>query len=245
MATPSHGLLITGTDTDVGKTFVACRLAGALRRRGLSVAPFKPVETGCAAQGGHGFDGGAQALIPADAELLRQAAGTEAPIEKICPYQFEPPLAPWVAAEQAGVVIDPQHLAQCYRELAATHDLVLVETAGGILVPLAEDFHYADLARLLRLPVLVVIGSKLGAINHTRLTLEYLRSADLVVLACVLNHPSKEVDAATATNEQTLRRLLQIPLHIIPHQTTGTPPWDDPAFDTLAGEVVARLTATE
>jgi dethiobiotin synthetase len=245
MTIPGRGLLVTGTDTGVGKTFVACGLAGALRRRGLSVAPFKPVETGCAPQGGHGLDGGSQPLIPADAELLRQAAQCSAPLDTICPYRFAPPVAPWVAAEQAGVTIDPHRLERCYRELAATHDTVLVETAGGILVPLAEDFHYADLARLLRLPVLVVIGSKLGAINHTRLTLEFLRTAGLGVLACVLNHPDPETGAATATNERTLRRLLHVSLHVVPHQTTGMPPWDDAAFDTLAGKVAARRAATE
>ena len=228
MATPNHGLLITGTDTGVGKTFVACGLAGALRRRGVSVAPFKPAETGCI------LEEGSQRLVPADAELLRQATKTRASLDTICPYRFAPPVAPWVAAEQAGVSIDPQHLERCYRELAASHDIVLVETAGGILVPLTAQFHYADLARLLGLPVLVVIGSKLGAINHTRLTLEYLHSAGLAVVACVLNHPYKEMDMATATNEQTIRRLMQVPLHVIPHQTTGTPPWDDPAFDALA-----------
>ena len=237
MATPSHGLLITGTDTGVGKTFIACGLAGALRRQGLSVAPFKPVETGCA------FDAESQRLVPADAELLRRATRTEAPLDAICPYRFAPPVAPWVAAEQAGVAIDPQRLERCYRELTASHDVVLVETAGGILVPLAEGFHYADLARLLRLPVLVVIGSKLGAINHTRLTLEFLHTAGLTVLACVLNHPYKETDPATATNEQTLRRLLRVPLHVIPNQSAGTPPWDDPAFDALACEV-AQCFAT-
>jgi len=240
----NHGLLITGTDTGVGKTFVACGLAGALRRQGLSVAPFKPAETGCA------FDTESQRLIPADAELLRRATGTAAPLDTICPYRFAPPVAPWVAAEQAGKTIDPQHIERCYRELTASHDIVLVETAGGILVPLAEQFHYADLAGLLRLPVLIVIGSKLGAINHTRLTLEFLHTAGLPVLAGVLNHPCKETDPATATNEQTLRRLTRVPLHVIPNQTigqstggqsAGTPPWDDPAFDALASHVTHCL----
>ena len=160
-----RGLMITGTDTGVGKTFVACGIAGALRRRGLSVAPFKPAETGCA------FDERSRALIPADAEMLQQATATQAPLETICPYRFRLPVAPWVAAEQEGVTIDPARLEQCYRELAASHDSVLVETAGGILVPLAENFHYADLARQLSLPVLVVAASRLGVINHTLLTL--------------------------------------------------------------------------
>ncbi|MGH9785812.1 MAG: dethiobiotin synthase [Terriglobia bacterium] len=235
MTISRRGLLITGTDTGVGKTFVACGLSGALRRRGLAVAPFKPAETGCA------FEESAQRLVPADAELLQRAAQTKAPLDTICPYRFAPPVAPWVAAEQAGVTIDSQLLERCYRELETSHDIVLVETAGGILVPLTEQFHYADLARLLRLPVLVVIGSKLGAINHARLTLEFLHSASLSVIACVLNHPHKETDPAIATNEQILRRLTKLPLHVIPNQTAGTPPWDDPSFDALATEVAKHL----
>ena len=223
--------MITGTDTGVGKTVVACGLAVALRRQGFSVAPFKPAETGCAR------DEKSQRLVPADAEMLRQATGTKAPLETICPYRFAPPVAPWVAAEQAGVAIDPQRLEQCYRELAASHDMVLVETAGGILVPLAENFHYADLARLLHLAVLVVIGSKLGAINHTLLTLELLRSTGLTAVACVLNHPDREMDSAIATNEHTLRRLVRVPVYVIPNYISYDRPWDNPGFDALASEV--------
>ena len=231
--------MIAGTDTGVGKTFVACGIAGALRRQGFSVAPFKPAETGCAR------DEKSQRLVPADAEMLREATGTAASLETICPYRFAPPVAPWVAAERAGVAIDPQRLEQCYRELAASHDMVLVETAGGILVPLAENFHYADLARLLHLPVLVVIGSKLGAINHTLLTLELLRSSGLTTVACVLNHPDREMDSAIATNEHTLRRLVRVPVYVIPNYISYDRPWDNPGFDALASEVARCLDSMQ
>ena len=230
-----RGLLITGTDTGVGKTVITCGLAGALRRRGLSVAPFKPAETGCVPAEG------TNRLVPADAELLRRACATEAPLDTICPYRFRPPLAPWVAAEQAGVAIEPLNLDRCYRELATAHDVVLVETAGGILVPLSGKFHYADLARLLRVPVLVVVGSKLGAINHARLTLEFIRAAGLRTIACVLNHPFRESSEATDTNETTLRRLASMQLFVIPYRTDGAPSWDDPAFDPLAIHIEACL----
>ena len=230
-----RGLLITGTDTGVGKTVVACGLAGALRRRGLAVAPFKPAETGCVPAEG------TNRLVPADAESLRRACATQAPLDTICPYRFAPPVAPWVAAEQAGVAIDPERLERCYTELAASSDVVLVETAGGILVPLREDFHYADLALLLHLPVLVVVGSKLGAINHVRLTLEFLQAAGLKTIACVLNHPFRETSEATDTNEATLRRLSSVPLFAIPHRTGDAPSWDDPVFDPLAVHVEACL----
>jgi dethiobiotin synthetase len=235
MKTEPRGLLITGTDTGVGKTLVACGLAGAFRRRGFSVAPFKPAETGCLPEVG------TNRLVAADAELLRRACGTAAPLETICPYRFALPLAPWVAAEQAGVSIDPARLERCYHELAASHDAVLVETAGGIVVPLSDDFHYADLARRFCLPVLVVIGSKLGAINHARLTLEFVASAGLATIACVLNHPFGETNDATDTNEVTLRRLTPVPLFVIPHRSNGIEAWDDPVFDPVARHVEAGL----
>ena len=159
-------------------------------------------------------------------------------METICPYRFRTPVAPWVAAEMEGKPIDPQHLERCYRELACSHDAVLVETAGGILVPIAEHFHYADLARKLDLPVVVVAGSKLGVINHTLLTLGSLASADLTVAGCVLNHCTPETGPAVETNQQALRRLLQIPLCVIPYLPDSQQPLWAKAFDELSAQLL-------
>ncbi|MBI4464889.1 MAG: dethiobiotin synthase [Acidobacteria bacterium] len=229
---PARGLLITGTDTGVGKTFVGCGLAAALCRRGLRVAPFKPAETGCEME----LD--SKTLRPADALLLRQATQTGAPLGTICPYRFETPVAPWVAAEQEGVAIDPQRLQECYQVLADSHDWVLVETAGGILVPLTEQFHYGDLARLLHLPVLVVAASRLGVINQTLLTVQYLERAELAVVGCVLNHLDGQSGPAIETNAATLRRLLRHRFHVIPHEPDGQLSSLHPVFDELAGELL-------
>lgn len=229
-----HGLMITGTDTGVGKTFVACGLAAALVRRGLRVAPFKPVETGCEYATNLG-------LVPADALLLKQASGCAARIETICPYRFRLPLAPWVAAQQLGEEIDPSFLARQYQQLAAEHELVIVETAGGILVPLGEGFHFGDLARLLNLPVLVVAASKLGAINHTLLTLEYLRAAGLTILGVVLNQTAEDSSPAARSNEQALRKLIGVPLFAVPQFPTSSQDNSDATFDELADHVLQRI----
>ena len=232
-------LLITGTDTGAGKTFVACGLAAALRRRGLRVAPFKPAETGCETEPG------SNTLLPADAQLLQEASGTDAPMETICPYRFRAPVAPWVAAEMEGKPIDPQRLERCYHELAGSHDAVLVETAGGIRVPIAEHFHYSDLALKLDLSVVVVAGSKLGVMNHALLTLESLASAGLAVAGCVLNHCTPETGPAIETNEQALRRLLQIPLYVIPYLPDSQQSLRDKAFDELSVQLLDGLSETK
>ena len=215
-----QGFLLTGTDTGVGKTYVGCGIAAVLHRRGLRVAPFKPAETGCKT-----FEGSPE-LIPADAVLLRQSSGTDAALSDVCPYRFPLPVAPMVAAQHESQQIDPAVLKSKYQGLAATHDVVIVETAGGILVPLTENFSYGDLARQLGLPVLVVAGSKLGVINHTLLTLDYLRAAGLPVLGCVLNHPypgnQAEHVAAVETNAGTLRRLAGAEVFVLPRETDYT-----------------------
>lgn len=239
---PPQGILITGTDTGVGKTFVGCGLAAELRRRGLRIAPFKPAESGCE------LDPKTGQLVPSDAILLRQAAGTEAPLEAICPYRFRLPVAPWVAAqerdradEEEGKGIDPSFLARRFQELASTHDLVIAETAGGILVPLGERFHFGDLARLLNLPVLVVAASKLGVINHTLLTLEYLRSSGLKSLGVVLNHPWEDPSPAVQTNAATLRKLVNTRVFVLPRSPAGYLNPDEPVFQEMASHILTLL----
>ena len=181
-------------------------------------------------------------MLPADARLLQETSGTESPLETICPYRFRTPVAPWVAAEREGNPIDPQRLEGCYRELAASHDIVLVETAGGIRVPITAGFDYADLARMLDLPVLVVAGSKLGVINHTLLTLASLESAGLAVAGCVLNHCTPEQSPAIETNEKTLRRLIQTPLDVIPYLKDSQQALREKAFDELSARLLEELS---
>jgi dethiobiotin synthetase len=198
-----RGIFITGTDTGVGKTFVACGLAALLRESGYRVGVMKPAETGCAQRDGE--------LVPEDALRLRQASGCAEPIEKICPYRFPEPLAPSIAAERAGVRIDVDHLLAIYHDLSSKHDVILVEGAGGLLVPLLPSFTYADLARVFELPIIVVAANRLGAINHLLLTLEHASCKGLTVLGYVLNRVTNEPSLATETNREVLSGLTGAP----------------------------------
>ena len=198
-----NGLFITGTDTGVGKTFVACGLATLLRGRGYRVGVMKPAETGCAERDGK--------LIPEDAVRLKDASGCGEPIETICPYRLPEPLAPSLAAERAGVTIDIDRLLAVYQEINSNHDVTLIEGAGGLMVPLLPSFTYADLARVMKLPLVVVAANKLGAINHLLLSLEHASCKGLTVLGYVLNHVSKETSGAAETNREVLVNLTGVP----------------------------------
>jgi len=228
-----NGLFITGTDTGVGKTFVACGLAALLRGRGYRIGVMKPAESGCPERDGK--------LIPEDAVRLREAAGSAEPIEKICPYRLPEPLAPSLAAERAGVRIDIDHLLAVYGELSSSCDLTLVEGAGGLMVPLLASFTYADLARVMQLPVLVVAANKLGAINHLLLTLEHASCKELTVLGYILNRVSGESSLAADSNREVLANLTGVPclgeLPFVADEKTLSP---DFLEDALALDPVAR-----
>lgn len=196
---------VTGTDTGVGKTVVAAAVIGLLRRRGLSVAAMKPVETGVA-------DG-----RPADALRLAQAAGAADPLTDVCPCSFAEPVAPLVAAERSGRSVDPMLLDAALERLSAGRDAVIVEGAGGLLVPLTRLMSYADLFARWRLGVIVVAANRLGALNHVRLTVLAARAAGAPVRAVVLNAAEVEPNVATLTNRRALEELMpDVPLFEFP-----------------------------
>lgn len=199
----SKGCFITGTNTGVGKTVVTAALAATLRKRGLRVGVMKPVETGCPLEGGH--------LQPQDSLFLRTISGCTAPPGLVTPYTFAEPLAPAIAAELAGVVIDLKHIHKCYQQIQAEHDIVLVEGAGGLLVPLAEKVSMHDMAVELGLPILVVACNILGTINHTALTVAVAREHSHV-LGVVLNNTNPPDHASMQTNADALRRWGKAPL---------------------------------
>jgi dethiobiotin synthetase len=199
----ANGIFITGTDTGVGKTLVGASLALFLRERGYHVGVMKPVETGCGEKDG--------VLFPDDATRLKAASGCAEPIERICPYRFAEPLAPSIAAERAGEKIDIDRLLSTYEEISAAHDMTLVEGVGGLMVPLLPSYTYADFARVLKMPTLVVAANKLGVINHLLLTLEHASCKGLRALGYVLNSVTNEASVAAETNREVLFGLTGVP----------------------------------
>lgn len=197
------GLFITGTDTGVGKTFVACGLAALLSAKGKKVGVMKPVETGCELKDGQ--------LQPGDALRLRRFSRSKIPLDVLCPYRFASPVAPAVAAEMAGVRIEKEQIRAYYQQIAGQHDITLVEGAGGLLVPLADRYTFADLCRDLDVPLVLVVGSKLGAINHTLLTLGCAGTMGLPVRGYMLNQLTPTLDVAARTNRHALAQATDVP----------------------------------
>ncbi len=190
-----RGLFVTGTDTGVGKTEVSCALLLEARAAGLDVGAMKPAESGVAPG------------QPSDAERLRLAAGGGDEPGLVCPYRFQAPLAPAVAARLAGVEVRLEVILEAARALAARHAALLVEGAGGLLVPLTPRETFADLAVALGLPVLVVARAGLGTVNHTALTVEALRARRLRVAGVVLNRTAPGDDPSVPHNAAEVTRL--------------------------------------
>jgi dethiobiotin synthetase len=193
-------LFITGTDTAVGKTVVAGAIAAYLRGEGTDVGVMKPAETGCALKDGKPF--------PSDAHFLKRRSGSEDSLEDICPYRFTEPLAPAVAAKRAGVKVKTALVREKFKAIAARHDVVIVEGAGGIMVPLYGKYLFLDLAAELGLPVVIVGRAGLGTINHTLLTVQAIRARGIAIHAIILNQNSAvSTGEAGRTNPEVIREL--------------------------------------
>jgi len=192
------GLFITGTDTGVGKTYVAAGIATELLNRMIDVGVMKPAETGCKKRFGK--------LVPKDALHLMKAARVHDPLSLVNPYRFSKPVAPLVAADFAGKEISFEKIVQAYHKLARRHDCMILEGAGGIMVPLTSELTYLDLAEALELPVLIVARPGLGTINHTLLTVSALLERDVAIAGIVINHTS---DKKTGLAEQTSPEIIE------------------------------------
>lgn len=214
---------ITGTDTDVGKTFVASALLHAANRQGLTTAAVKPVAAGC-----QQTEAG---LRNSDALNLQQAASLTLPYQQINPVALEPAIAPHIAAEEAGQRMQAGRLAGfCRGVFMHGADMTLVEGAGGWRVPLNERETFADIVRELQIPVVLVVGMKLGCINHALLTVEAIQRDGLQLAAWVANSPQPQMERF-AENLQTLQQQIPAPLlGVVPHQQTPKP---EQAIDCL------------
>ena len=199
---------VTGTDTDVGKTLISCALLHAFAAHGHRVIGMKPVAAG-------GCDDNDR---NEDAKKLRAASNVQASFGQINPYCFAHAVAPHLAARFVGVSINLDRIVQSYGELAAQADVVIVEGAGGFKVPLNDHQDIADLAKALELPVILVVGMRLGCINHALLTAEAIAACGLKLAGWVAN----SVDANMAMRDEniaTLKLRIKAPLlGVVPHQ---------------------------
>ena len=233
----SPAILITGTDTGVGKTYVGALLASAFRARGLSVGVFKPLESDWS-ENGEG----------SDAAFLAAAAGQAQPLDDVCLYPFAAPLAPLVAARLEGVAVDVERIAAHLENLRRRFDVVLVEGAGGLLAPLAPDWTILDLAAHSGLSALVVVANRLGCLNHALLTDRVLLKGRIERLGFVFNACPNAPDDSQSTNPRVLASLSDAPvLGLVPEKDLSPLPpetWGDllPADFDLDG-ILARASA--
>ncbi len=197
------GLFVTGTDTGVGKTVISLGLMQALQDRGLTVAAMKPVASGC--------ERTADGLRNDDAVQLQRQASISLAYEQVNPYAFEPAIAPHLAADQAGRTIDIDNIYDIYEEVASNVDVVVVEGVGGWQVPLNNRETVADLAHGLGLDVCLVVGLRLGCINHALLTAHAINSHGCKLAGWVANTLPPVMDAVD-DNINTLKQKLSSPL---------------------------------
>jgi dethiobiotin synthetase len=218
----NRGFFITGTDTGVGKTVIAAAIIRVIRAQGMNVCGMKPVETGCPRIG--------NTLYPSDGMFLKKASGMEETITHITPYCFETPVAPSLASEMEGKMVNVDIIIQEFLSLVKRYNAVVVEGIGGILVPIKRDYFVIDLIRDLRLPLIVVSRPSLGTLNHTLLTVNYALKQGIAVSGIIVNF-TRPSDATVAenTNPLVLQQLSPVPV-------LGTFPY----LDNLENETIEK-----
>jgi dethiobiotin synthetase len=193
--------LVTGTDTGVGKTFVTSNLAWYARSKGIDSVGMKPICTG----------------DNSDVRRLIEACDSCEPEHLINPVWYRTPVAPYTASIIEDRLIDLSAIREAFETLAGRHSSVLVEGAGGIAVPISVHYDFRDLARDLRLNVIIVSANRLGVLNHTRLTLEAVRAAGLTCSLIALNSVQTDADLSQTTNLSILEHLVDVPVLAIEH----------------------------
>ncbi|MGR8918604.1 MAG: dethiobiotin synthase [Gammaproteobacteria bacterium] len=217
-------VFVTGTDTGCGKTHVSAALVAAAARRGLAAAGMKPIASGATVEGGR--------LVNEDIETLVASSSIQLPVADVNQYLFEPPTSPHIAAAEAGASIDPERIAAAYERAARTADLVVVEGVGGWLVPLGPRLTVADLAIRLGLPVVLVVGVRLGCINHAALTAAAIAQSGLPFAGWIANVVETDLYAPAAVMDSLLE--------IIEAPRLGVIDWHGAASGELLDALVGR-----
>lgn len=197
------GFFITGTDTGVGKTLISCALLHAFSNAGKRAIGMKPIAAGCELRG--------NPIQCKDVEMLLASSNVEAPLELVCPYSFAAPIAPHIAATKCGTTIKLPQIRVAFEQLRNMADITIVEGVGGFRVPLNAAEDTADLAKLLDLPVILVVGMRLGCLNHALLTAQNITASGLALTGWIAN----QVDPTMlypAENIQSLAERLPAPL---------------------------------
>lgn len=213
MRDKNKGIFVTGTGTNVGKTLISGAIVRALVNKGIDCGVMKPIESGCRED--------KNGLSPSDGHYLQQAAKVQDPIGLISPCRFQAPLAPYAAVLQGEEDVAWPVMKNAFRQLHEQHELMLLEGAGGLMVPISSDKDMSDLSHLFRLPVLLVAHSGLGTINHTLLSLEYGRARGLSFLGIVLNQNTSERDFSEGSNAKILREKSALPVTVFPYIQPG------------------------
>lgn len=196
-----NGFFVTGTDTDVGKTIISSGLAAVLKEKKVDVGVFKPMLSGINRED------------PAsDTSLLKQLSQTSLSYEEITPFEFKEPLAPYVAGKLEGRTIGIEEVVCHWEKIREKHEFFIVEGAGGISVPLGEDFLVSDLIKALQLPIVIVARPNLGTFNHTFLTVQYAKSMGLSIAGIVINGINESPDLAEKTNPELIEKLCGVPI---------------------------------
>lgn len=221
--TSTRAWFVAGTDTEIGKTFATCALIHAVRNCGLSALGMKPVAAGAELVDGE--------RINEDAARLRAAGSFDPGLAHLNPYCLKSPVAPHLAAADEGIVLDSARIRAAFDHLAGRADRVFVEGVGGFRVPLGPDYDTADLARDLGLPVILVVGMRLGCINHALLTTEAIRTRGLRLAGWIANHIDPSM-LRQQENVGALRERIDAPL-------LGTLPY---VGDASPSSVADRLT---
>lgn len=206
--TALNGLFVTGTDTDVGKTYIGAQIVALLHEMKVPVLPRKPIESGCELIDGE--------LKPADANQYYDAINKSFPLTEICPFRFQPAISPQRAARLANLTLTTQEVKDACIENSTSDNYLFVEGAGGFYSPLCEDGLNADLAKALQLPILLIAKDQLGCINHILLTVEAINKMGLNLCAVILNQKEPIHDNAM-DNLDDLKNYLEIPIFSISH----------------------------